>query len=97
MNRFLGLSALVLLAGAGCRMCACPYDYCGPVVECGCVGCGGEDGGVMPPDGPYQENNAPGNGEVISPAPQAAPAPVSAPTSYNGTNWRRTGPTLASR
>src|SRR5262249_31845484 len=22
-------------AAGGCRMCASPYDYCGPVVECG--------------------------------------------------------------
>ncbi len=49
MTRLLGLSALVLLAATGCRMCACPYDYCGPVVECDCAGgegCGMNQGPV---------------------------------------------------
>jgi hypothetical protein len=28
----------LLLAAAGCTMCAHPYDYCGPVTD-GCCGC----------------------------------------------------------
>ncbi|MBN1590891.1 MAG: hypothetical protein JW888_15365 [Pirellulales bacterium] len=35
------LTLLGLTAGAGCRMCAHPFDYCGPtyVGECGTVCC----------------------------------------------------------
>ncbi|MCC7083973.1 MAG: hypothetical protein IT427_03075 [Pirellulales bacterium] len=40
MRRLLTLSLLLIAAGSGCRMCASPYDYCGPVVDDGC--CGGE-------------------------------------------------------
>jgi hypothetical protein len=94
MTRLLGLFALVLLAATGCRMGACPYDYCGPVVECGCVG--GEGCGmnqVGPADGQIQDG-APVNGEMIPQgAPQTAPAPANAPMSYN----RHMEPTLAAR
>lgn len=38
MRRLLALSLLVVAAGSGCRMCASPYDYCGPVVDDGCAG-----------------------------------------------------------
>ena len=34
MRCVLALSIIGLIAAAGCRMCASPYDYCGPVVEC---------------------------------------------------------------
>jgi hypothetical protein len=34
MRRVLALSIVGLIAAGGCRMCASPYDYCGPVVEC---------------------------------------------------------------
>lgn len=100
MNRLLGLSALVLLASTGCRMCASPYDYCGPVVECGCAGGEGCGCNSMGPqgEGTYEENSPPMNGEMISPeAPQTAPTPANTPSSYNGASWRRQSPTLASR
>ncbi|HEY2759236.1 MAG TPA: hypothetical protein VGI75_00795 [Pirellulales bacterium] len=100
MNRLLGLSALVLLAATGCRMCACPYDYCGPVVECGCVGgegCGGNSMGP-PGEGAVEENGPAMNGEVVPPdAPPTPPPPANSPTSYNGASWKRHSPTLASR
>ena len=37
MQRILGILAIVSLAlsAAGCRMCANPYDYCGPVATGG--------------------------------------------------------------
>src|SRR5262245_36411918 len=34
MRFVLALSLVGLIAAGGCRMCASPYDYCGPVVEC---------------------------------------------------------------
>lgn len=34
MRCVLALSIIGLFAAGGCRMCASPYDYCGPVVEC---------------------------------------------------------------
>jgi hypothetical protein len=34
MRYVLALSGIALIAAGGCRMCASPYDYCGPVVEC---------------------------------------------------------------
>jgi hypothetical protein len=97
MIRLLGLSALVLLASTGCRMCACPYDYCGPVVECGCVGgegCGMSQG---PVEGQIQDGT-PVDGEMIQQgAPQSAPTPANGPMSSNGAPWRHPSPTLASR
>jgi hypothetical protein len=100
MTRSLGLFALVLLAATGCRMCASPYDYCGPVVESGCVGCDVFGGNSMGPpgEGTIEDNSPPVNGEMIPPGtPQAAPAPANMPSSYNGAAWRRPSPTLASR
>ena len=93
MKRLLGISALVLFAATGCRMCACPYDYCGPVVECGCVGC---DSG---PSGPYEESSPAVEGETITPgAPQMAPTPADSPMTRNASPWRQTGvPHYASR
>jgi hypothetical protein len=42
MSRLLALAFAILFAASGCRMCACPYDYCGPVPGCGCGDdCGG--------------------------------------------------------
>jgi hypothetical protein len=38
MRRLLALSLLVIAAGSGCRMCASPYDYCGPVMDDCCCG-----------------------------------------------------------
>jgi hypothetical protein len=38
---WLGLCSVILLAaGTGCRQCASPYDYCGPVLENTCSDCG---------------------------------------------------------
>jgi hypothetical protein len=34
MRAVLALTLVGLIAAGGCRMCASPYDYCGPVVEC---------------------------------------------------------------
>ena len=34
MRYLLALSIVGVIAAGGCRMCASPYDYCGPVVEC---------------------------------------------------------------
>jgi hypothetical protein len=91
MKRLLGLSALIMFAASGCRMCACPYDYCGPVVECGCMGgegCGCGSAGPM--EGPMDEGSAPMDGETISPGtPQPAPAPMNTPTSSNRSASRR--------
>ncbi len=53
------LFALLSLLGAlsGCRMCASPYDYCGPVVDDNCCGYPG-GGPAMGPNqaAPYYEN-----------------------------------------
>ena len=97
MKRLLGLSALIMFAATGCRMCACPYDYCGPVVECGCMGgeggCGcGCGGSAGPTEGQgAMEEGAPMEGETISSPenPQPAPAPANMPTSSNRSGSRR--------
>ncbi|HEY2826619.1 MAG TPA: hypothetical protein VGJ04_03380 [Pirellulales bacterium] len=100
MKRLLGLSALILAAATGCRMCASPYDYCGPVVECGCMG-GGDYGGGCGNGEPSQEmmddHSAPVEGEMIAPpnAP-ATPTPANS-SSYHGSTGRRFNPTYAAR
>ncbi len=53
MSRF-GLVVLVLgiCAAAGCRMCAHPYDYTGPVMDGQCSSCtvpGGRAGSILDP------------------------------------------------
>ncbi len=48
MRKFFVLAATVLIASAGCHMCATPYDYCSPVIE-NHYGPGGPDGSG--PDG----------------------------------------------
>jgi hypothetical protein len=53
MRRLLALLPLLMMAAGGCRMCASPYDYCGPVVDSNC--CGGPGG--------YGPNVAPNQGE----------------------------------
>jgi hypothetical protein len=59
---FVALTGLTIAAGTGCRMCASPYDYCGPVVECDdCNSGNGYHPGTVAPapaDGQYYENGA---------------------------------------
>jgi hypothetical protein len=52
MRRLLALSLVVVAAASGCRMCASPYDYCGPVVDDCC--CGSD----YQPQVPYQGTSA---------------------------------------
>jgi hypothetical protein len=55
------LAALTLAASGGCRMCASPYDYCGPVVDCddGGYSNGYHPGvGSQPAAGQYYENKS---------------------------------------
>ncbi len=33
MRKLFATAALAAITAAGCHMCDCPYDYCGPVVE----------------------------------------------------------------
>ena len=33
MRKLLAVAALAAVTAAGCHMCDCPYDYCGPVIE----------------------------------------------------------------
>jgi hypothetical protein len=109
MYRLLALSLFVLAAATGCHMCASPYDYCGPVVECGCVGggsCGcGCNSNAAPSEGPSYENGAPmDGGEMVSPqnAPAGStntqgisPTPANPPGGYNGSALRRDNPNVA--
>src|SRR3954453_7826689 len=57
---FVTLTGLTIAAGTGCRMCASPFDYCGPVVECNNGNCGGgyHVGAAGPADGQYYENGS---------------------------------------
>jgi hypothetical protein len=104
MQRLLALSALVLVAATGCRMCASPYDYCGPVVECGCMeatgggpatgncGCGGSaaPGDVLDSSRMMKGVPAIPSGETISPENvPAAPAPAPS-TGYSA--WHHSNP-----
>ncbi|HTQ39397.1 MAG TPA: hypothetical protein VMJ32_10230 [Pirellulales bacterium] len=81
MRRLLALSVIVFAANMGCRMCASPYDYCGPVVESGCVepngrggcyggggGCGCGCGGGSPMEG-VPTNAAPMNAAPMNGMP----------------------------
>jgi hypothetical protein len=81
---FVLVSALTLGANGGCRMCASPFDYCGPVVDCDndsyqhASSHGGAGG-----DGAYYENGSapeeisrpqpPHNMRVPSPSPTGTP------------------------
>jgi len=64
MRRVLAFSIVGLIAAAGCRMCASPYDYCGPVLEC--------DDSVHPAG--YTMPSVSPAPETV-PAPQAKPQP----------------------
>lgn len=33
MRKLFATAALAAITAAGCHMCDCPYDYCGPVIE----------------------------------------------------------------
>jgi hypothetical protein len=73
MRYVLALSIVGLIAAGGCRMCASPYDYCGPVLEC--------DDSVHPAG--YTMPSVSSTPETV-PAPQAKPqsqAPSPAPQS----------------
>jgi hypothetical protein len=89
---FVALTGLTIAAGTGCRMCASPYDYCGPVVECDdCNSGNGYHPGAAAPapaDGQYYENGSspeeirpqpPKNMGAPTPTPAIAPAPASGP------------------
>jgi hypothetical protein len=88
------LGLLVLSAATGCRMCACPYDYCGPVLEDGCGYCGGanamqgnmhmnsgDEQSAMP--GQMQEEVMPGRSgsPTVAPPMQSTPAKPNPPQS----------------
>jgi hypothetical protein len=89
------LFALLSLLGAlsGCRMCASPYDYCGPVVDDNCCGYPGGGPAMGPNQGaPYYENapameSAPADGTVIEGVSDAAPQP---PQNWSPTPKRQT-------
>jgi hypothetical protein len=75
MRRVLALSIIGLIAAGGCRMCASPYDYCGPVVEC-------DDSThpaayTMPPTSAAPETVPAPQAKPQSQAPVAPPAPQS--------------------
>lgn len=86
---FVVLTGLTIAAGVGCRMCASPYDYCGPVVECDdSYTSGYHGGGAAPADGQYYENGStpeevrpqpPKNMGSPTPTPAIAPAPATGP------------------
>jgi len=91
---FVALTGLTIAAGTGCRMCASPYDYCGPVVECdnGNYGGGYHAGTSAPADGQYYEKGS-GPEEIQRPAPpqnMGQPTPAPAPTPATGPMASRT-------
>jgi hypothetical protein len=81
---FVFVSALTVAANGGCRMCASPFDYCGPVVDCDNGGYphAGNHGGAVE-DGAYYEHGSapeeisrpqtPKNTGVPSPSPMGTP------------------------
>jgi hypothetical protein len=93
MRRLLALSlcvsatAFAIATAEGCRMCASPYDYCGPVVESG--GCGENGGGPAPVSkvAPYYNGTPNNDGDVMpappatNSAPQRTPTPATTPQS----------------
>jgi hypothetical protein len=89
---FVALTGLTIAAGTGCRMCASPYDYCGPVVECdnGNYGGGYHAGTSAPADGQYYENGS-GPEEIQRPGQNMGqPTPAPAPTPATGPMASRT-------
>ncbi len=74
----------VMAASSGCRMCASPYDYCGPVVECDCCGDGGHSAENQE-SVPYYNGQLPGSNNTMPAQPNAnlqrAPTPATMPQS----------------
>ena len=75
MRSLLALSIVAILAGAGCRMCASPYDYCGPVVECDDQ----ESASTMPATRAAPESVPTPQAKPYSEAPATPPAPTPEP------------------
>jgi hypothetical protein len=65
MRRLFALSLMLVAAGTGCRICASPYDYCGPVVDDCC--CGSDYQPQTPYPGPTEPVTS--EGEVNSREP----------------------------
>jgi hypothetical protein len=74
MRRLFALSLILVAAGTGCRICASPYDYCGPVVDDCC--CGSD----YQPQTPYHGPTEP----VISDGESAGEADSTGPVYYEG-------------
>jgi len=77
MRYVLAISIIGLIAAGGCRMCASPYDYCGPVVECD--GDGHPAAYSMPPSSSGPETVPAPQAKPESQAPATPPAPVPQP------------------
>jgi hypothetical protein len=94
------LGAMILATSGGCRMCASPYDYCGPVVDSGDCGSGpGYTQGGARMDGEYYENGAAPE-EINRPAPPQkmgtpTPAPTPSPAPF-GTSAQKPNPYMRS-
>jgi len=91
MRRVITLLSLLIAAG-GCRMCASPYDYCGPVVDSDCCGYPGGGPAMAGNHGAaYYENAPAANGTpteatVIDGNPDSAPIP---PTTWSSPSAQR--------
>jgi len=75
MRRLLALAIVGLAAGTGCRMCASPYDYCGPVVDNDCANAGAGFAPHADTSGPAYDNVPAPEGKVESPTPATPPVP----------------------
>jgi len=66
----------LLVVAAGCRMCAHPYDYWGPVLTGGCPAEGGGDaraGSILSGIGQPIAEGQPAPEVIMTPEPQPAP------------------------
>lgn len=92
MRRLLALSFVLIATGSGCRMCASPYDYCGPVVDDCC--CNSD----YQPSVPYQGSPVAEMESMESSEPvyyeSTRPMPTKAVTKPSNSNQFMATPTL---
>ena len=99
----LGVFVLVVSFSAGCRLCCAPYDYCGPVYDCGqcanlmtnrCgsgvhgVPCGGQPAVAQIPAQQIPQNSPQYNNSI----PRQVPTPATGPqVQYTPNRFQNTG------
>lgn len=89
MSRLAIASMLLSLAAAtGCRMCAHPYDYCGPIVSQGCHGMQCHEtyraGSILSEAGPMEGAPIPMDAPILDAPAAPASAEPAMDYSYSG-------------